>query len=330
MLAYLLARGPVLGAAGAVLSVAGLQLFYSCLGVLVVDVVGEGPKDHPFAMVTRVRAANFGLGALTGGLLASLSDPAWMRAGVAFNIATFLLAAAIMWLGVHPTAHRTRTTGADRDPVSVLSSRPFLGLMVVAFCVNLPTDFFLSGNAVYVTAYLGVGAWIVGFSVALVTAVSSILGTAAVRLTNRFSRVTTQFIGIGFFLAWTVVSALALILPAASRTAVLVFLAVLIALGNVIPMARLAAMAEATAPASHKGRFLATFQYPFSIAQVIAPAMTSLLAVAAWLPWAVNAALLMTALGLLSWLRSRLPDHAVHVEGAGRPDADQQRQDVSA
>lgn len=321
MLAFLVAGGPVLATAGAVLSVAGLQLFYSSMSSLVVDVVADGPKDHPFALVTRVRGASFGLGALAGGALASLGNPDWMRAGVAFNIVTFVLALSLLSFGIHARTH-PHSDGKPRPtetPARVLSSRPFLGLMVVAFCTTLPIDFFLSGNAIYITEHLAMDAWVIGFSVALLTAVSSIFGTHAVRLTNRFTRTTTQTIAVLLLLAWTSVSAAALYLPEGGRTVVLLVLAVLIALANVVPMARLAAMAEATAPAGHKGRFLAVFQYPFSIAQVVGPGLTSLLAIAGWVPWAIIAALLAVALVVLVWLRSALPYAAVHVDGGSVP-----------
>lgn len=312
MLAYLAAGGEAVAAAGALLSVAGLQLFYSCLNALVVDVVGEAPKDRPFAMVARVRGASFGVGALVGGILASLSNPGWLRGAVAFDVVTFVLAAFIGWLAVPSRAHLDRRSSASHESTRVRPSMPFLLLMVVAFCVSLPTDFFLSGNAVYVTRYLGVAAWVIGFSVALLTAVSSTMGTTAVRLTDRFSRVTTQAIGICFLLAWAVLSAFALAVPANGRLPLLVVVAALLAIGNVIPMARLAAMAEATAPAGYRGMFLAVFQYPFSLAQVVGPALTSLLAVAAWLPWAVNSVALLVALVALRRVRRQLPHTALY------------------
>jgi MFS family permease len=313
MVGLLLAGGPVLASLAVAMSVAGLQLFYSCLSTLVADVAGPGPKDLPFTLVARVRGATFGLGALAGSGIASLGDPAWLRVSVVVNLATFVVAAAILWLGVHPTA-RVRTPTGGGGPAAVLSSRPFVGLMVVAFCTALPLDFLLSGHAVYVTEYLGVGAWVVGVSIALLTALSSTLGTVAVRLTDRFSRPATQAIGVALLAGWILTSVTALALPQDSRAGILLGSAVLVAVANVVPMARLAAMAEATAPDADKGRFLAVFQYPFSFAQVVAPALTSLLALAAWLPWAVLAAALLVALGVLRWLRTALPGRAVHVE----------------
>lgn len=288
------------------------------MSALVVEVVADGPKDHPFALVTRMRGATFGVGALVGGVLASLDDSAWMRAGVAFNIMTLVIALSVLLFGVEAQNGRRGNdvpeSGGTRG--RVLSSRPFVGLMVVAFCTTLPLDFFLSGNAVYVTEYLEMDPWVIGFSVALLTVVSSVFGTLAVRLTNSLTRITTQMIGVVLFLAWTLISAAALYLPAGSRTAMILVLAVLIAFANVVPMARLAAMVEATAPEGRKGRFLAVFQYPFSIAQVVGPGLTSLLAIAGWVPWAIIAVLLLVALAVLGWLRSALPYNAVHVERA--------------
>lgn len=318
MLAYLVAGGVLPTALGALLSVAGLQLFYSCLSMLVVDVVGEGPKDHPFALVTRVRGASFGLGALTGGVLASLGDAGWMRAGVTFNVVTFLVAAVVLLLRVHPVAPASHTRPVEPAPASALRSRPFLGLMAVAFLTTLPTDFLLGGNAVYLTDYLGVDAWLIGFGVALLTAFSATLGTTAVRLTNRFARTTTEASGVVVLLLWAVVSGLAIYVPGSLRTPLVLVLAVIVAVANVIPMARLAAMAEATAPEPQKGRFLAMFQYPFSVAQVVGPLLASLLAVAAWLPWVVMSVGLVVALAVLGWLRTTLPREAVFVAEARR------------
>jgi hypothetical protein len=240
-----------------------------------------------------------------------------MRVGVAANIVTFLIAAGVVWVGVDIVAHRHSGRDSRANLASILSARPFLGLMVIAFCTTLPIDFFLGGYAVYVTDYLHVDAWLVGFSVALLTAFSSILGSTAVRLTNRFTRVATEAVGIGFHLSWTVLGAACLLVPPTARTVPVAALAVCIALANVIPMARLSAMAEATAPAGQKAQYLAVFQYPLSIAQVVGPTLTSLLAVAAWLPWAVIAVVLLAALGVLAWLRRALPHDAVHVHRTG-------------
>ena len=50
---------------------------------------------------------------------------------------------------------------------------------------------------------------------------------------------------------------------------------------------RVNALAEAAAPAAVRGRYLAAFQYSFTVPGVLAPAVVALFSVAVWLPWLV-------------------------------------------
>jgi hypothetical protein len=69
---------------------------------------------------------------------------------------------------------------------------------------------------------------------------------------------------------------------------------------------RASALAEAVAPAAVRGRYLAAFQYAFTVPGVIAPAMVALYSVAAWLPWLLVGASAGLAILLLHWLAGRL------------------------
>jgi hypothetical protein len=53
--------------------------------------------------------------------------------------------------------------------------------------------------------------------------------------------------------------------------------------------------------------YMATFQYAFTTAQVLAPAVVGLFAVAAWLPWVVIAAASLLGLVVLHWLGGAIP-----------------------
>jgi hypothetical protein len=64
--------------------------------------------------------------------------------------------------------------------------------------------------------------------------------------------------------------------------------------------------------AAVRGRYLAAFQYAFTVPGVIAPAMVALYSVAAWLPWLLVGASAGLAVLLLYWLASRLPASALH------------------
>jgi hypothetical protein len=58
------------------------------------------------------------------------------------------------------------------------------------------------------------------------------------------------------------------------------------------------ALAEAIAPAGVRGRYLAAFQYAFTVPGVIAPALFS---VALWLPWLLAGACAGLAMMVLRW-----------------------------
>ncbi|MGI8576746.1 MAG: hypothetical protein ACR2KG_02260 [Nocardioidaceae bacterium] len=71
------------------------------------------------------------------------------------------------------------------------------------------------------------------------------------------------------------------------------------------------ALAEASAPVAERGRYLAAFQYAYTIAGILAPAIVALFTYAVWLPWAIVAAASLAAIGGSRWLASRLPAAAV-------------------
>jgi hypothetical protein len=99
------------------------------------------------------------------------------------------------------------------------------------------------------------------------------------------------------------------------------------AVGGLLFQSRVNALAEAAAPAAARGRYLAAFQYAFTVPGVLAPAVVALFPVAVWLPWLlVGAAAGLAVLGLrilgghlpAAALRPG-PDLAVKAVGAGPP-----------
>lgn len=105
LLAYLFAQDVVGVAVAAVLMTVGLQLFYSALFALIADAAPPGPRDHPFAVVEMVRAGAFGAGALVAGALLTVLGTTGLRVAVALDAATFVLAALLLVLFVHPRHH---------------------------------------------------------------------------------------------------------------------------------------------------------------------------------------------------------------------------------
>lgn len=298
---FLVADGVVGVAIAVCLLAAGQQLFYSSLFALIADVVGDRPKDHPFAVVGMVRSACFGLGALAaGGLLAFGS----LRVAVALNAVSFVACALL--LAVRVRAPHTPVAHAEGHRIS----RRFLGIVVVTGLVALGLDFFLVGLPVYVLD-LGSPPWLPGVILALHTAVTSTCGTLAVRVTRNLPRTTTLAHAAVLMAVWCGLCLVAVVLPDGWRPAYLLATSLVLAVSGVLFGARVNALAVAMAPAESRGRHLAAFQYAFTVPVVLAPAVVALFAAGVWVPWLVVAACAVTGAGAFRWLGTRLPADAL-------------------
>ncbi len=306
--AYLLAGGPGAVVAAAVLLSAGQQLFYSSLFVLIADVAGDVPKDRPFAEVGMVRAACFGLGALTAGALLTWLGGAGYRIVLVVDALTFFVAAAILVFFVRLGRPRRQV---PQPSVRVLRDRPYLALILFSGLFGLSLDFFLIGTPVFVLDRLHGPVWLPGAILALLTVLTSLGGTVALRLTARLTRIAAMRVGSALFSAWCLVSLGVLLVPDGWRVVYLLLSTLVFAAGDLVFGPRSGALAEAAAPPVARGRYLAAYQYAFTVAQVIAPAVVALFSVADWLPWVLVGTCAGLAVAGLGMLGSRLPASAV-------------------
>lgn len=298
---FLVADGVVTVAIAVCLLAAGQQLFYSSLFALIADVVGDRPKDHPFAVVGMVRAACFGFGALAAGGLLAIGE---LRVAVALNAVSFVACALVLALRVRaPHTPVSHTPGAR-------VSRRFLGIVVVTGLLALGVDFFLVGLPVYVLD-LGSPAWLPGVILAVHTAVTSTCGTLAVRVTRNLPRTTTLAHAGVLMAVWCALCLAAVTLPPGWRPAWLLVTSLVLAASGVLFGARANALAVAMAPVESRGRHLAAFQYAFTVPAVLAPAVVALFAAGVWVPWLVIAAAATAGAGAFRWLGARLPADAV-------------------
>ncbi len=306
--AYLLASGVGGVVVAAVLLGAGQQLFHSCLFALISEVAGDVPKDRPFAEVGMVRAGGFGLGGLTSsGLLTWFGDRGYSVALVV-DVITFLVAAALVAAFVRPAQ---RVARAVRAPAGVLRNRPYLALILLSGMFGLSLDFFLIGTPVFVLDRLHAPIWLPGAILFLLTVLTSIGGTIALRLTRRLSRIDAMRAGSALFAAWCLASLGVLLVPQSWQVPYLLATTLVYAAGDLVFGPRSGALAEAAAPPEAKGRYLAAFQYAFTVAQVLAPAVVSLFSVSAWLPWVLVGGCACLAVLGLGRLGPRLPAAAV-------------------
>ena len=314
--AYLFANGLVLALVAAVLLAAGVQMFYSALLSLISDVSPDGPKDRSFALVSMVRSGAFGAGALGAGILLSVAGHTGLRVSVGADVLTYLLAATLLWRFVSPVPRSGEPETRDAPSPKVLRNPSFLMLIMVAGLIALAGDFFLVGMPLYGDSVLHLPSWVTGASFAVLTGITSLGGTTAVRMTNGMKRTVTMAIGVVLILVWCGAMLGVAWLPHGQRAGFALLLTVVFALGSLLCDSRTGAMAEAAAPPAQRGVYLAAFQYSFAFAQLLAPLLAGLFSLGHWVPWGLVAVSLLAGLGLLTWLDRHLPAHAVRATAA--------------
>jgi MFS family permease len=174
----------------------------------------------------------------------------------------------------------------------------------------LSGDFFLVGVPVYTLEVLRTPPWLPGALLTLITVMGSTMGTLALRWTRRWTRIKAMQIAATTTALWCAASAAAALLPSAWRTGYLLGCAVLLAAAQLVSTGRINALAEAAAPPQSRARYLAAFQYAFTIAGVLVPAVVALFSITPWLPWLVVAAGTAASAGGLCYLSKHLPAHA--------------------
>lgn len=321
VVSYLLADGVAMTVVAAVLLAGGQQLFYCSLFSLIADVAGEGPTDRPFAMVGMVRSAGFGLGSLAAGLLLSLSDLTGLQIAVALDAMSFLVCGVLLAVSVRVphAAQRGSSAAADGTDRGPLHDRPYLLLIGVTMLCIVTTDFFMVGLPVYILDELHGPRWLPGAVLVLHTAVISSGGTAAVRFTRGMARTRAMSFGAALYAGWSVAGLAALVVAPSWRPAWLLGCTVLVSVGTLLVLTRANSVAEAAAPRARRGQYLAAFQYAFTVAQVLAPAIVALFTIKVWLPWVLVALAAALASYGMRWITPRLPEHAVYPRPAPVP-----------
>jgi Na+/melibiose symporter-like transporter len=307
-LAYLAARAAPGVLAAAMLLAAGQQTFYSSLVALISDVDGSGPHDRVFAIVNMARSACFGLGGLVVAGVLTAAGPVALGVAVAADAGSFVACALMLALFVRLPRRRADGRAADGPGRGgVLANRPFLVLIAGTGLVVLAVDVFLTGTPVYVLEFLHAPPWLPGTMLALETALGGVAGVAALRATLRLPRLAAMRLGAALYVLWCAVSLAAALVPPGWRPAELLSATVVLAAAGLVFGPRACALAEAAAPPAARGRYLAAFQYAFTTAAILGPAVVALYSAAVWLPWAVTGGCAAVAIAGFRVLTSHLP-----------------------
>ena len=296
--------GGVFVAAG--LLAVGTQMFYCSVFVLIADVSTNEAKERPFALVAMVRGAAFGLGTLSAALVLATGRDSALRLLVGIDAVTFGLAAVLLALFVY-SEPVDREQAAAVSPLTVWCDRRYRALMASTCLVGLAVDFALVGTPVFVVDVLHGPAWLPGALLASGTLLSSVYGVQVVDALRGHRRTRSLQAGAGMLAAWALLTLAMVWVPAGWLVPYAFASWVVMVAGTKVFFPVSGALSEGLPPRGGRAGYMATYQYAFTAAQVLAPAVVGLFAVAAWLPWAVVAACSLTGVRVLSWLSGAIP-----------------------
>ena len=307
MLVYLLVPGWPGAIAGSAICAAGMQLHYGSLYAFLTALrPSDGFHDAQFARVEMVRSAGYGAGALLGAVLLAW-DPAMLPWLLAVKLVTSTMAAILVFTMRMPPHTSSRSVKATSAAPGVLRNRPFLGLILLGFLITLVMEFFPVAFPVIAVEQLGAPAWLPSLANAGLAMLSSTLTGVAVALTSSRSRAFAVRLGAVLLLAWIASMVAVYAVPSAWLAVALFGSALIFGVGTVVLGTRMNAAASEAAPPEQAGRYLAAFQYSFSVASLTAPLLMSAFALSGWLPWVLLVLGPAGALVLLPWLRRALP-----------------------
>jgi MFS family permease len=304
--AYLVAEDAAGVFVAAALMAAGVQLFYCAVFVLIADVSTGEAKERPFALIAMVRGGAFGLGNLAAALALAWQSSEALRVLVAVDAVTFALTASLLALFVRTPM----VEHADTRPVGlfgVLRDHRYLTLMAATLLAGLALDVGLVGTPVYVIEILHGPQWLPSALLAMGTVLGSVAGLRIVDALSGTRRTRSLQAGTLILAAWALAMiGLDLVGPGAVVACAFAAWLLLVAGGKVSePIA--SALSEALPPRESRSVYMATYQYAFTAAQALAPAVVGLFVISAWLPWAVVAVACLAGVVLLSRLQKALP-----------------------
>ncbi len=303
---YVLAGNAVGVFVAAGLLAVGTQLFYCSVFVLIADVSTNELKERPFALVAMVRSAAFGLGNLVAAVILTRDSVTALRWLVGLDAMTFLVAALLLsaFVVTEPVDH---DAAPAVGPLTVLRDRNYLALIFSACLVGLAVDFALVGTPYFIVAVLDGPTWLPGALLATGTLLSSVYGVKVVDRLRGYRRTRSLQAGAWIYVAWGVLTGAMLWIPVNWLVPYAFASWALMVAGTKIFFPVSGALSEALPPRDSRAGYMATYQYAFTTAQVLAVAVVALFAVAPWLPWVVVAASSLAGVLVLSWMGRAVP-----------------------
>jgi MFS family permease len=313
-----LAGGPAGIMFSAVLTALGVRFFWSSVFTLISDYVdgqsGGQSKDYWFGWSNMARTAGLGVGGvLTGIALASSDTGQQTFRMIAFGAAAcFAVAAVVIALVVRAPRAKQQEVATLQGYRALLRDRPYLGLVGVNAVFALSTMMLALALPTLVLLHLDAPGWLVSGLLVGNTVVVSVVTAPVVLRLRGFRRTRVLVAAGGMWAAWALL--LAVLRPEHLSWGIplLIGATLLYTAATVLHAPVSMGLAAAAAPADTRGRYLAIYQYSFTLAEVAGPSFfTTLFAVRHGLPWVALAALNGVAILAMLALERRLPAAAV-------------------
>lgn len=319
-LAYPHVTGPVGIFAAVTATGFGVRFFWSAIFTALSDYADGRPagasrrvtKETWYAWSNTARTAGLGLGGLATGLVVADGRAATYRLVAYASAACFLVAAGT--IGAFVRAPRV-VHDADAGPGgyrALLADRPFLGLVAVNGVYALSSMMLGLALPTFVLTGLRGPGWLTSALLVGNTVLISVLGAPVVRLVAGHRRTRLLVVASLLWAGWAALFAtfgpghLAWVVPA------MVAATLMFTVAEAVHAPTSQALAAAVAPSRIRGRYLATFQYSFTLAGIVGPAFFgTLYGVHRSLPWLALAALNLVGVGAMLALERRLPAAAL-------------------
>lgn len=297
----------------ALLTQIGQRMFWSSYFTLVADIAQPDERERWYGLASAAQNIGFAVGGPLAGLLVAGSGLLGYRLVVIINSASFLLAAILLLCCVRTTQPAQRDVAETGGYRAVMQDRPFLILTITNVVFALGSIFLGLGIPVYITSTLHQPTWLVGFVLAFNTILLATTQTIVVRLLEPYRRTRALVISGLLWSVWCAVTTLAIFIPSWLLIPYLFGTTCFYTLAELISISTSNALVAAASPDALRGRYLAFFQFAWSIASILAPTLfTVLFTFAPTLPWLVTGALMLVASFGVYRLEAHLPKHAVY------------------
>lgn len=303
----------------------GTASFQTAIQAFVADISRGPTRDRMIAAQRSIRNAGLGAGALIASAVISLHSTAAYHAIVLTSAAAFLAAALIVVRipASYPVA--AGTAPAQPGPaqpagksgggyLTVLRNRPFMLLAAATFPVALGYLVLEVTLPVFITQVLHKPTSWAGVMFAINTAGIALLQLPVTRSLARFRRTRACALGqLIFAVAFGLYGIAAIMHGGPLELADLFAGTVLFTVAELLHGATSSALTTSAAPEQLRGRYLAVFQFSWTIPQAIAPAvLTALLVFSPAALWLLLITGVVVSAVFIVRLEPRLPLHAVH------------------